>query len=93
MVPLLLACLLVRSHSSSLRTPSLIIVTVTTTSTTTSTTIINQSPSITTRYQLQDLRCSKCLKVAKRQLGLHCTCSGKLECDDGPMEFASDLRV
>mmetsp|Transcript_45409 Transcript_45409/g.84339 ORF Transcript_45409/g.84339 Transcript_45409/m.84339 type:complete len:699 (-) Transcript_45409:391-2487(-) len=46
-----------------------------------------------TRYQLQDLRCSKCLKVATRQLGLHCPCSGKLVCDEGPEAFAADLRV
>jgi DNA polymerase epsilon subunit 1 len=46
-----------------------------------------------TRFQLQDLRCSKCKQVAKRQMGLHCPCSGLLSCDDTPQSFAEDLAV
>ena len=37
-----------------------------------------------TAFQLQDLRCQKCHRVAKKQMGLYCPCSGNLACDDTP---------
>ena len=52
------------------------------------------SPLSTCRYQLQDLRCSKCHKVqAARQLSLFCPCSGALVLDDPPTEIRDFLQL
>jgi hypothetical protein len=40
-----------------------------------------------TRFQLQDVRCAKCKKVSCRNMAQHCSCSGKLICDDTPEAF------
>ena len=46
-----------------------------------------------TRYQLQDLRCVRCHRVATRLMAGACQCGGKLALDTPPGEFLAEMRT
>ena len=46
-----------------------------------------------TRYQLQDVRCVRCHRVATRLMAGACQCGGKLALDTPPGEFLAEMRT
>eukprot|EP00752_Nemacystus_decipiens_P002463 g2319.t1 len=45
------------------------------------------------RYQLQDMRCSKCGSVATRAMGLTCPCSGPLVAEESQKDFHKTMHL
>ncbi|CAM9478652.1 unnamed protein product [Pylaiella littoralis] len=45
------------------------------------------------RYQLQDMRCSKCGSVATRAMSLTCPCSGRLVAEESQQDFHKTIQL
>ena len=55
--------------------------------------MVMQMHALITRYQLQDLKCSRCKQVRGNELSEHCICSGEWVASIGMMEMRRRLRV